>query len=213
MAGEGNLLKTVEILSLVAGLLTVAAPILQVGRTARTRNVEGLSWLTYTLLVIANILAALLGVQYGIQVMILLNILNTACYAIILGFISATRLAALVGGITVSVGLLAVLAPSVAARLLTPDWAEPVAFGYGLIAVATLLPQVCLTRRSRDVEALSLSFCICLSVGMIIWTFFAVLIKNWSLIFFNFIITLAAVELMRLRILYGKEDGSPATAG
>src|SRR3546814_13842550 len=99
------------------------------------------------------------------------------------------------------------VAPWFIPALLTVRWAEQVAFIYGILAAATFLPQILLTRRTRHVSSLSLPYLILLSSGMVLWTINSIILRNYSLTFWNMILQLIALELLRLQEIGSASGG------
>jgi uncharacterized protein with PQ loop repeat len=158
----------VEPLSLVAGTMTMSAPGIQAWKTLRTRDVTGLSTGSYVLLVLLNMLSTLIGVQYGVVAMIVLNGLTLMFYAATLFLISRAAMGAVFGVVGTGITLLAIAAPTVLADLLTTRWAEATGFIYGLAACFSFLPQVVMTHRTRNVSALALGNLALIVAGMIV---------------------------------------------
>src|SRR3546814_9966749 len=104
------------------------------------------------------------------------------------------------------VGISFMVAPWFIPALLTVRWAEQVAFIYGILAAATFLPQILLTRRTRHVSSLSLPYLILLSSGMVLWTINSIILRNYSLTFWNMILLLMALELLRLKVTCGRSE-------
>lgn len=190
----------IELLSLVAGLMTTGAPIAQAVKTFRSRDYSGLSVGSYLLLLCLGSFAVLIGVQYRIVSMTALNAAGLCANLLIMLMISRRTLflfILMVGGLLVGGAL---IAPSLLSDLLTTRWAEQVAFIYGLIAAATFLPQLLMTRRTRVVSSLSIANLALFAGGMAMWIIVSVLIGNYSLIFWNVILLLMICELLRLKI-------------
>jgi uncharacterized protein with PQ loop repeat len=200
--------KIVEILSLLAGLMTSGAPLAQAFKTFRTRDVAGLSVGSYLLLLCLGTSTVLIGVQYKIMAMIILNSLGLATNLAIMSILSRRTLLMFFGAIAglVSAGL--ILAPGFIPALLTQRWAEQVAFIYGLLAAATFLPQILLTRRTRLVSSLSLPYLALLSGGMVLWTVNSIILGNYSLTFWNAILLLMSLELTRLKISCSRDQAA-----
>ncbi len=194
-------MNMVEILSLIAGLMTMGGPAAQAIKTIRSRDVTGLAVSTYVLLMGLGCFAVLIGVQYRVFFMTTLNGLGMLFNISILYLISRRALAAFAGGLLLAVGIAAMVAPWFLAGLITTRWAEPVGFVYGLVAASTFIPQVVMTRRTRSVSALSLPNLALMTAGMTIWIAVAVLLRNWSLIFWNGILLLSIAELLRLKLV------------
>ncbi|MFG6284562.1 PQ-loop domain-containing transporter [Sphingomonas sp. S6] len=190
----------VEPLSLVAGTMTMSAPGIQAWKTLRTRDVTGLSTGSYVLLVLLNMLSTLIGVQYGVVAMIVLNGLTLMFYAATLFLISRAAMGAVFGVVGTGITLLAIAAPTVLADLLTTRWAEATGFIYGLAACFSFLPQVVMTHRTRNVSALALGNLALIVAGMTIWIVVCALLGNWSLIFWNSVLLLMVAELLRLKL-------------
>lgn len=194
-------MKLVEILSLLAGLMTMAAPGAQAVKTIRSRETAGLSVGSYVLLLCLGFMGILLGVQYRIVAMTALNALNTSFNLIILYLISRRKLALLLTTLLATIGIAALTAPWFLEGLVTTRWSEPFAFVYGLVGASTFLPQVLLTRRTRIVAAISLSNLLLMTFGIMAWIVVAVLLHNWSLSFWNSLLLLMVIELLRLKIM------------
>lgn len=199
----------IEILSLVGGLMTSGAPVAQAFKTFRSRDVAGLSVGTYLLLLFLVAFGILIGVQYSIVTMILLNSIGLIANMLILYLISKRALAGFVLTWVLFWLLGSLIAPLFISKLLTTAWAEQVAFIYGIIAATTFLPQVLLTHRTRNASALSLYTLILFCVGMVLWIIISVLVNNYSLIFWNVILFLMLLELLRLKLtLPDKKDSA-----
>ena len=190
----------VEILSFLAGIMTSSAPLAQAFRTFRTRDVAGLSVSSYLLLLCMGIFTVLIGIQYMIFAMIILNAIGLVANLAIM-FLLSRRVFSAFFFATISLVVASLLVtPWFIPTLLTPHWAEQVAFIYGLLAAATFLPQILLTRRTRIVSSLSLPYLLLLSGGMILWTINSIILGNYSLTFWNGILLLMSLELLRLKI-------------
>jgi MtN3 and saliva related transmembrane protein len=191
----------VELLSLIAGLMTMAAPAAQAIKTIRTRHTAGLAVSSYVLLLCLGSFAVLIGVQYHIFFMILLNAIGTLFNVCILFLLSRRALAGFVVALLGFIGIGLLVAPWFMQGLITTRWAEPVGFVYGLVAAATFLPQVLLTWKTRSVAALSLPNLVLFSLGMTIWIAVAIVLHNWSLIIWNGILFVMITELLRMKIM------------
>jgi MtN3 and saliva related transmembrane protein len=192
-------MAVLEAIPLVASIMATVAPAMQVVHIFRTRSVEGLSALTCIALVIGNCLAILLGVQYHFGVVLVVMITSLLIQAVMLHLVS-WRLSLKVWLTIVAVCIaISTLAPTFATDLLTTRYNEPVAFVWGLIAATTFIPQVLRTRRTRQVQDLSLVTIICFAIGFSLWSLFAWLVQNWSLLLWCSVLTLSVYELLRLK--------------
>ncbi len=127
----------VEILSFLAGIMTSSAPLAQAFRTFRTRDVAGLSVSSYLLLLCMGSFTVLIGIQYMIFAMIILNAIGLVANLAIMFLLSRRVFSAfLLATISLVVASLLVT-PWFIPTLLTSHWAEQVAFIYGLLAAAT----------------------------------------------------------------------------
>lgn len=203
----------IELLSLFAGLMTMSAPITQAWKTWRSRNYEGLSAGSYLLLLCLGTLAVLIGIQYGIVSMTVLNSVGLSANVLMMWMISRKTLGVYVISLGTVLLVLGLAAPWFIAALLTPRWVEQIAFVYGIFAAATFLPQVLLTHKSRVVSALSIFNLILFASGMAIWIVVSILLGNYSLIFWNAILLLMLLELLRLKIVIEAENRSRAAEG
>lgn len=203
----------IELLSLFAGLMTMSAPITQAWKTWRRRDYEGLSAGSYLLLLCLGTLAVLIGIQYGIVTMIVLNSIGLSANLLMMWMISRKTLGAYLISLGTVLLVLDLAAPWFVAALLTPRWVQQVAFVYGIFAAATFMPQVLLTRKSRVVSALSIINLILFASGMAIWIVVSVLLGNYSLIFWNAILLLMLFELLRLKIVIDAENRTTAAGG
>lgn len=199
-------MQLTEILSLVGGLMTMAAPAAQAVKTIRTRHIEGLAVSSYVMLLVLGCFAVLIGFQYQVFFMILLNAIGTFFNVCILFMLSKRALALFALALAAFVGVGLLVAPWFMAGLVTTRWAEPIGFIYGLVAAGTFMPQVWLTWKTRSVEALSLPNLILFSTGMTVWIVVATLLHNWSLILWNGILFLMITELLRMKIVVGRSD-------
>ncbi|NIJ37419.1 uncharacterized protein with PQ loop repeat [Sphingopyxis panaciterrae] len=190
----------VEILSFLAGIMTSSAPLAQAFRTFRTRDIAGLSVSSYLLLLCMGSFTVLIGIQYMIFAMIILNAIGLVANLAIMFLLSRLAFSAFLLTVTGLAAASLLVAPWFIPQLLTPLWAEQVAFIYGLLAAATFLPQILLTRRTRIVSSLSLPYLLLLSGGMILWTINSIILGNYSLTFWNGILLLMSLELLRLKI-------------
>jgi|GEM_PF-2431637 len=204
-------MNLVELLSLIAGLMTMAAPAMQAIKTIRTRNVEGLAVSTYIMLMALGCFAVLIGVQYRVVTMTSLNALGMLFNVAILFLLSRRALFSFFGGLAVLVAITGLVAPWFLTGLITTRWAEPVGFVYGLVAASTFVPQVLMTWKTREVSALSLPNLALMSAGMVIWIGVATVLGNWSLIFWNSILFLCVAELLRMKLVV--ERSGARTAG
>lgn len=202
----------IEWLSLVAGLMTTGAPMTQALKTFRTRNYTGLSVGSYFLLLGLGTFAVLVGIQYGIVSMTTLNAIGLSANMLIMLMLSRFVLAAFVLGLAAMAGIAWLVAPSLLTDLFTTRWAEQVAFIYGIIAAATFLPQVLLTRRTRVVSALSVVNLALFAGGMVIWIGVSIMLGNYSLTGWNIILLLMISELLRLKITVERHQGVGAIA-
>lgn len=190
----------VEILSFFAGIMTSGAPLAQAFETFRTRDIAGLSVRSYLLLLCMGSFTVLIGVQYTVFAMIFLNSIGLIANFFIMFLLSRRVLFALVFVIMAFVVVSFLAVPWFIPELLTLRWAEQVAFIYGLLAAATFLPQILLTRRTRIVSSLSVHYLLLLSGGMILWTINSIILGNYSLTFWNGVLLLMSLELLRLKI-------------
>ena len=202
----------VELLSLIAGLMTMAAPAAQAIKTIRTRNTAGLAVSSYVLLLCLGSFAVLIGVQYHVFFMILLNAIGTLFNVCILFLISRRALAGFVVALLGFIGISFLVAPWFLQGLITTRWAEPVGFVYGLVAAGTFLPQVLLTWKTRSVAALSLPNLVLFSLGMTVWIVVAIVLHNWSLIIWNGILFVMITELLRMKIMVERGHARLAAA-
>src|SRR5262245_54496512 len=120
-------MKFVEIVSLVAGLLTMIGPAAQALKTIRSRNTAGLSAGSYVLFVIFGCIGVLIGVQYQVIAITSLNVLQTVFNLIVLKLISGRAFLLFLGAALTLTLLAAVLVPSFLQGLITTRWAEPFA--------------------------------------------------------------------------------------
>ena len=190
----------IGILSLVAGCLTVIAPGTQTFKTVTTGKTHGLSASSYVLLVVMGYTSTLVVFQHRLGIATFMNatsmILNLTTLTVISWKVAARLLA-----VTAAVlALVVVAAPAFAQQMLTTHWNEEVGFIYGVLASFAFVPQVLLTRRTRDVESISLPYLLILTTGMCLWTVFSVLIDNWSLTAWNVIFVAMILELLRLKV-------------
>jgi uncharacterized protein with PQ loop repeat len=202
----------IEWLSLVAGLMTTGAPITQALKTFRTRNYTGLSVESYLLLLCLGTFAVLVGVQYGILTMTTLNAIGLSANMLIMLMLSRTILAAYLLTLAALAGMSWLVVPSLFLDLFTTRWAEQVAFIYGVIAAATFLPQVLLTRRTRVVSALSVVNLALFAGGMVIWIGVSIMLGNYSLTGWNIILLFMISELLRLKITVERHQDVAANA-
>lgn len=191
----------IEILSLIAGFMTMAAPMAQAVKTIRTRDVEGMSPSSYLMLLVLGVLSVLIGVQYRIATMTVLNTLATLANISIMYLLSRRLLFTFFGSLAALAAIFLIVVPWLLPTLITTKWAEPVAFVYGIVAASTFLPQVMLTRRTRKVGALSMPNLVLFTTGMAVWIAVSILLGNYSLIFWNGCLLLMMVELLRLKIV------------
>lgn len=190
--------------------MTSGAPLAQAFKTFRTRDVEGLSVGSYLLLLCLGSTTVLIGIQYGIMAMIILNSVGLATNLAIMSLLSRRALLMFGGVLTSLVVAGLMFAPGFIPALLTPRWAEQVAFTYGLLAAATFLPQIMLTRRTRLASSLSLPYLALLSGGMVLWTINSIILGNYSLTFWNAILLLMSLELVRLKIACSRDKRASA---
>src|SRR3546814_20668225 len=108
----------------------------------------------------------LIGVQYKIIAMILLNSMGLIAYLALMSFLSRRVLFSFLAAIAGFVGISFMVAPWFIPTLLTVRWADPVAFIYGILAAPTFLPPILMTPRHRTVPSLSLPYLIILSTGL-----------------------------------------------
>ncbi len=205
-------MELIELLSLIGGLMTMSAPAMQALKTITTRNVEGLSVSSYVMLMVLGTFAVLIGLQYQIVAMTTLNALGWSFNIIILWLISRKALIGYFAALAAAAGLCWLFAPWFLEGLFTTRWAEPVAFVYGLVASAAFLPQVLMTRRTRQVSALSLPNLLLFTGGMVVWLVVCVLLGNWSLTIWNGMLFLMILELLRLKITVERSDRRAAVA-
>jgi uncharacterized protein with PQ loop repeat len=199
----------IEALSLVAFVLLMLGTAAQVIAMIRRRDAHGVSASTYALLVALGLFNFLIGLQYMIISMMAITIITFTCNCIILFLVSRRVFILLLGGVAAAAILAFVFAPTFVMELRTDRWSEQVGFAYGVVASAAFLPQVVLTRRTRNVAAIALSNYLLLSVGMVLLTAVSVLLRNWSLIFWNVVLTLSVMEMLRLKIM-GSRTGAGA---
>jgi uncharacterized protein with PQ loop repeat len=190
----------IEALSLAAFALLMVGTAAQVLAMIRRRDTHGVSASTYALLVALGLFNFLIGLQYMIVSMMAITIITFTCNCIILFLISRRVFVLLLGSFAAVAILALVFAPTFVAELRTHRWSEQVGFAYGLVASAAFMPQVLLTRRTRNVAAIALSNYLFLSIGMVLLTAVSVLLHNWSLIFWNIVLTLSVMEMLRLKI-------------
>lgn len=196
-------MELVELLSLLSGMMTTGAPVMQAVTTLRTRDTAGLSAATFAFFVLFSILVIVIGLQYSIVVLIGFNIVGLVANSLILWLVSRKVFAGLFVGIAAAAAIASITVPQFLPRLLTQEWAEQIAFVYGILAAGLFLPQVVHTHRTKQVSSLSLYNLVLMSGGCMIGTSIAVLIKNNSLTFWNVILTLMCLELLRLKVQYG----------
>ncbi|MGE4322688.1 MAG: hypothetical protein AB7E60_06610 [Sphingobium sp.] len=204
-------MELIELLSLIGGLMTMSAPAMQALKTITSRNVEGLSVGSYIMLMVLGSFAVLIGLQYQIVAMTTLNALGWSFNIIILWLISRKALIGYFAGLAAVAGLCWLVAPWFLEGLFTTRWAEPVAFVYGLVASAAFLPQVLMTRKTRQVSALSLPNLLLFNGGMVVWLVVCVMLGNWSLTLWNGILFLMLLELLRLKITVERGDRRSAS--
>ena len=208
-------MHVVDILSLIGGLMTMSAPVMQAIRTIRSRETEGLAVSSYVLLVCLGCFAVLIGFQYKGPFIILPNAIGTAFNVAILFMISRRALAGFALALAAFIGGGLLVAPAFMHDLVTTRWAEQVAFVYGLVSAGTFLPQVLLTWKTRQVSALSLPNLALFSVGMIVWIMVAVLLHNWSLILWNSCLFVMITALLVMKIVFERaaaQAGAPPPA-
>jgi uncharacterized protein with PQ loop repeat len=191
----------IEALSLVAFILFMLGTGAQVIAMIRKRNAHGVSASTYALLVVLGLFNILIGVQYKIISMTVLTVMIFICNCTILFLISRRVLFILIGSFAVIAILSVTFAPTFVAALRTHRWSEQVGFAYGVVASAAFFPQVLLTRRTRDVSAIAFSNYLLLSIAMVLLVVVSILVRNWSLSFWNIVLTLSLVEMLRLKIV------------
>lgn len=190
-----------ELLSLVAGLLTMLAPGLQSVKIIRTRNTHGLSIATCLLQSMNGALLTLVAVEYGIFTLLAVNVIGLLMSLALLWLVSWRTFAALMVALgTLALGLQIFDASLVHTLLTTTHWANVVTTIYGVVATVTFLPQVWMTHRTRDVSAISLPTYASLALGLACWTALASLIGNVPLIITDAIITIAVLEVLRLKL-------------
>jgi len=190
----------IEGISLLASVLTTVAPAMQVLHILRTRSVEGLSVLTGVVLVVGASLSLLLGIQYQLGFVLILMSLSLFFQALMLHLVS-WRVSLFVWAIIlISVLIIAAFLPFFGSDMLSTRYTQQVAFIWGLIAATTFFPQLITTRRTRQTGDLSLVTLLCFAAGMSLWTVFAWLVQNWSLLLWSAIITVSVYELLRLKL-------------
>ncbi|MBB6125288.1 PQ-loop domain-containing transporter [Sphingobium subterraneum] len=189
-----------QAVSLVASILCTIAPGLQVLHILRTRSVAGLSVLTCVALVMGNCLAILIGVQYSLGLTLAIMILSLIIQSVMLHLVSPRAALATGAAVIAAIAGTTLLAPGLAADILTTRYHEQVAFLWGIIAATTFIPQVLVTRRTRQTKDLSWLTVITFAVGFTLWTTFAVMVRNWSLMLWCGILTLSVYELVRLKL-------------
>lgn len=189
-----------EALSLVAFILLMLGTAAQAIAMIRRRDAHGVSASTYALLVALGLFNFLIGLQYMIISMMAITIITFTCNCVILFLISRRVFGLLLGGVAAAAILAFLFVPTFMGELRTHRWSEQVGFAYGLVASAAFLPQVVLTHRTRNVAAIALSNYLFLSMGMVLLTAVSVLLRNWSLIFWNTVLTLSVMEMLRLKI-------------
>jgi MtN3 and saliva related transmembrane protein len=191
----------IELLSLIAGLMTTGAPIMQVIKTVRSRDYAGLSVGSYLLLLCLGSFTVLIGIQYKIVAMIVLNSISLFANMVMMLILSRMTLAAFLLTLGVAALVSSLVAPWFLPLLFTPHWGEQVAFVYGLVSAAAFLPQLILTHRTRIVSSFSAFYLMLLAGGMILWVIVATMLGNYSLTFWNFVLFVMVAELLRLKVV------------
>jgi MtN3 and saliva related transmembrane protein len=191
----------IELIAIVGGIMTTIAPILQVIKTLRSRDYNGLSYKTYILLLCLASLGIIFGIQYRIFAIIILNCVVFISYIIMLLMLSRMALAAFILALVGAALLSLVIVPWFLPLLFTPRWSEQVGFIFGLISAAAFVPQLLLTYRTRVVSSFSLHALSLLVCGLILNVILAVMLENYSLTFWNFMLFIMVLELLRLKVV------------
>jgi uncharacterized protein with PQ loop repeat len=193
-------MMSIRAVTLAASTLTTIGPGVQLFHAVRARSVTGLSRSSFTMLTTSTMLALLLGLQYKIGAAIGLTFLALAFQFALLALISVS-----VTLVLLAVGLALLLAatlgpPIIGEVLLGTHYSEVVAFVWGVIFAITFVPQVLMTRRSRNTRPLSLVNLLISTAGAALWTLFAGLVANYSMLFWCCIMLLCLLELVRLKL-------------
>jgi uncharacterized protein with PQ loop repeat len=197
----------IEALSLIAFILFMLGTAAQVIGMFRKHNAHGVSASTYALLAILGLFNLLIGLQYKIVSMMVLTLVIFIGNCTIL-FLISRRVLFLLFGCFAVIGFLSVtFAPAFVADLRTHRWSEQVGFAYGIIASLAFFPQVVLTRRTRNVAAIALSNYLLLSIALLFLIMVSVLVRNWSLTFWNSVLMLSLLEMLRLKIVESRKTG------
>lgn len=189
--------------SLLASILCTVAPALQVIHILQTRSVEGLSVLTCVALVVGNCLAILIGIQYDLGPTLAIMVTSLVIQSVMLHLVSLRASLVTWGSSILTVAGVALLTPGFGAYMLTTRYNEQVAFAWGIIAATTFIPQVIVTRKTRQTQNLAWLTVITFAIGFTLWTTFAVMVGNWSLMLWCGILTMSVFELARLKLMAG----------
>ena len=74
----------------------------------------------------------------------------------------------------------------------------------GTLTTAAYLPQVWKTWRTKAVEHISLVMYTSMSLGVLLWTVYGVLIKAPAVIMANSLCLILVVSMLRMKIIYGR---------
>lgn len=192
---------SIPTITFLASSLGVVGPAAQLWRVLQTRSTQGLSRTTFTILTVTFMLSLLLGIQYRIGPALILAATSVVIKWLVLVRID-WRNAAIVAFAAAFVCLIVVFGPpGVGQAVLSTRYSELVAFAWGLLFAITFLPQVLLTRRSRNTRNLSMIM-VLLSVGSVsLWIAFAALVSNYSMLSWLTIVLIALLELTRLKLM------------
>jgi uncharacterized protein with PQ loop repeat len=192
---------SIRAVTLIASSLGVVGPAAQLLHVLRSKSTQGLSRTTFTILTVTFMLSLLLGIQYKVGPALVLATASVVIKWMVLARISWRNALVLLLIAAMAVAIVMLSPPLIAQTVLSQRYSELVAFAWGLLFAITFIPQVLVTRRSRNTRNLSLIM-LTLSVGSVsLWTLFAVLVSNYSMLFWLIIVLISLVELVRLKLL------------
>jgi uncharacterized protein with PQ loop repeat len=192
---------SIRTITLIASTLGVIGPAAQLLHMLKSKSTKGLSATTFTILTVTFMLSLLLGIQYKIGPALGLAATSVVIKWVVLARIRWGNALALLMVAALAVLLVTRGPPVIAQAVLSTRYSELVAFTWGLLFAITFVPQVLVTRRSRNTRNLSLIMLVLSMGSVLLWILFAGLVSNYSMSFWLVIVLISLVELVRLKVL------------
>ena len=193
-------METTQIVAMIASLLGVFGPAAQFAHVWRTKSTKGLSLPTFVILNLSLMCSLVLAFQYRLFPGLLFAFIAWIVKLAVLWQLSARAMFSLIGlGIGVAAGVR--FGPPIFAEVvLTTHYSELVAFAWGLLLAIAFLPQVWMSHRTRNTRNLSLPGLAISAVSTTLWDTFALMVSNYSMLFWCSVMLISLLELIRLKL-------------